>query len=46
MTKNKAAVAMGKKGGKARTEAQRKARSENLRRAREKRWTKKDIVNH
>ena len=38
MKKNPHAAALGKRGGQAATEAQRKARQKNLRAARKKRW--------
>jgi len=40
-TKNKAAVQLGRKGGKAKTAAQQSARSDNLKKARDNRWPKK-----
>lgn len=41
MPKNKAAVSLGRKGGKANTPAQAQTRSDNLEKARAARWPKK-----
>lgn len=41
-SKNKAAQQLGRKGGKAKTEAQQSARADNLKKARDKRWPKKE----
>lgn len=42
--KNAAAVALGKLGGKTGTEAQRLARRQNIKKARETRWKKKRLT--
>lgn len=42
MPKSKAAISLGRKGGKANTPAQAQTRSDNLAKARAKRWPKKD----
>lgn len=41
-TKNKAAVQLGRKGGKANTKEQEAARLDNLKKARDNRWPKKE----